>query len=310
MQSKKIVVVGSCNTDMVIKADRLPVPGETILGGTFFMNPGGKGANQAVAAARLGGNVTLISKTGNDVFGKQSVMLYTTENIKTDYIYSDSRHPSGVALITVDSQGENCIVVASGANAYLTPSDIDKASAEIENSDLVLMQLEIPIETVEYVAEMANKKGIKVILNPAPARALSNNLLKNVYIIIPNKNEAEILSGIKVSDIESAKQAADIISAKGVDIVVITLGSQGALIKEYAEYHFVEAYKVDALDTTAAGDTFCGSVCVGLSEGRSILDSVKFAARAAAITVTRMGAQASIPYRSELSSLDVEQVKS
>jgi ribokinase len=309
MQSKKIVVVGSCNTDMVIKADRLPVPGETILGGTFFMNPGGKGANQAVAASRMGGNVTLISKTGNDVFGKQSVMLYTAENIKTDYIYSDPKHPSGVALITVDSQGENCIVVASGANAYLNPSDIEKASAEIEGSDLVLMQLEIPIETVEYVAEMANKKGIKVILNPAPARALSDNLLKNLYIIIPNKSEAEILSGIKVSDIDSAKQAADIISAKGVDIVVITLGSQGALIKEYAEYHFVEAYTVDALDTTAAGDTFCGSVCVGLSEGRSILDSVKLAARAAAITVTRMGAQASIPYRSELSSLDVEQIK-
>lgn len=309
MQSKKIVVVGSCNTDMVIKADRLPIPGETILGGTFFMNPGGKGANQAVAASRMGGKVTLISKTGNDVFGKQSVMLYTTENIKTDYIYSDSKHPSGVALITVDSQGENCIVVASGANAYLNPSDIDKASAEIESSDLVLMQLEIPIETVEYVAEMASKKGIKVILNPAPARALSDNLLKHLYIIIPNKSEAEILSGIKVSDIESAKQAADIISAKGVDIVVITLGSQGALIKEYADYHFVEALKVDALDTTAAGDTFCGAVCVGLSEGRSILDSVKLAARAAAITVTRMGAQASIPYRSELNSLDVEQFK-
>jgi len=309
MQSKKIVVVGSCNTDMVIKADRLPVPGETILGGTFFMNPGGKGANQAVAASRMGGNVTLISKTGNDVFGKQSVMLYTAENIKTDYIFSDPKHPSGVALITVDSQGENCIVVASGANAYLTPSDIDKASAEIENSDLILMQLEIPIETVEYVAEMASKKGIKVILNPAPARALSDNLLKNLYIIIPNKSEAEILSGIKVTDIESAKQAADIISAKGVDIVVITLGSQGALIKEYNEFLFVEAFKVDALDTTAAGDTFCGSVCVGLSEGRSILDSVKLAARAAAITVTRMGAQASIPYRSELSSLDVEQFK-
>jgi ribokinase len=310
MQGKKIVVVGSCNTDMVIKADRLPIPGETILGGTFFMNPGGKGANQAVAASRMGGNVTLISKTGNDVFGKQSVMLYTAENIKTDYIYSDPKHPSGVALITVDSQGENCIVVASGANAYLNPSDIDKATTEIESSDLVLMQLEIPIETVEYVAEMASKKGIKVILNPAPARALSDNLLKHLYIIIPNKSEAEILSGIKVSDIESAKQAADIISAKGVDIVVITLGSQGALIKEYADYHFVEALKVDALDTTAAGDTFCGAVCVGLSEGRSILDSVKLAARAAAITVTRMGAQASIPYRSELSSLDVEQVKS
>ncbi|MEI8048605.1 MAG: ribokinase [Bacteroidota bacterium] len=305
MQAKKIVVVGSCNTDMVIKADRLPVPGETILGGTFFMNPGGKGANQAVAAARMGGNVTLISKTGNDVFGKQSVMLYAAENIKTDYIYSDPKHPSGVALITVDSQGENCIVVASGANAYLNPSDIDKASAEIESSDLVLMQLEIPIDTVEYVAEMATKKGIKVILNPAPARALSNSLLKNLYIIIPNKSEAEILSGIKVSDIEAAKQAADIISAKGVDIVVITLGSQGALIKENNEYHFVEALKVDAVDTTAAGDTFCGSVCVGLAEGKSILDSVKMAARASALTVTRMGAQASIPFRSELASLDV-----
>ena len=303
MQSKKIVVVGSCNTDMVIKADRLPIPGETILGGTFLMNPGGKGANQAVAASRMGGTVTLISKTGNDVFGKQSVMLYNAENIKTNYIFSDSLHPSGVALITVDSSGENCIVVASGANAYLTPADIDKTGNEIETSDLVLMQLEIPIETVEYVAEMANKKGIKVILNPAPARALSNNLLKNLYIIVPNKSEAEILSGIKVTDIESAKQAANIISAKGVDIVVITLGSQGALIKEYDEYHFVEAYKVDTIDTTAAGDTFCGSVCVGLSEGRSVLDSVQLAAKAAALTVTRMGAQGSIPYRKELALL-------
>ncbi len=310
MPSQKIVVVGSCNTDMVIKADRLPVPGETILGGTFFMNPGGKGANQAVAAARLGGSVALISKTGNDVFGKQSVMLYTSENIKTDYVFSDPKHPSGVALITVDSNGENCIVVASGANAYLTPSDINKASGQFENCEMVLMQLEIPIETVEYVAEMAHAGNFRVILNPAPARALSDNLLKNLYMIIPNKSEAEILSGIKVSDIESAKQAADIISAKGVDIVVVTLGAQGALIKEGSDYHYVEAFKVDALDTTAAGDTFCGAVCVGLSEGKSILDSVKMACRAAAITVTRMGAQASIPYRSELASLDLDQVKS
>jgi ribokinase len=309
MHSKKIVVVGSCNTDMVIKAARLPVPGETILGGTFLMNPGGKGANQAVAAARMGGSVTFISKTGNDVFGKQSVMLYNAENIRTDYIFSDPKLPSGVALITVDSYGENCIVVASGANASLNPSDINKARAEIESGDLVLMQLEIPIETVEYVADMANNKGIKVILNPAPAQALSDQLLKNLYIIIPNKSEAEILSGIKVSDFETARQAADIISAKGVDIVVITLGSQGALIKEHEEDHFVEAYKVDTVDTTAAGDTFCGTVCVGLAEGRSILESVQMAARAAALTVTRMGAQGSIPYRSELSSLDTEPVK-
>jgi ribokinase len=304
IQAKKIVVVGSCNTDMVIKADRLPVPGETILGGTFLMNSGGKGANQAVAAARLGGNVTLVSKTGNDVFGKQSVMLYASENIKTDYIFSDPKHPSGVAMITVDSNGENCIVVASGANAYLTPTDIDIASGEIESSDLVLMQLEIPIETVEYVAELATKKGIKVILNPAPARTLSNDLLKHLYIIIPNKSEAEILSGIKVTDIDSAKQAADIISAKGVDIVVITLGSQGALIKENASFQFVEAVKVEAVDTTAAGDTFCGAVCVGLSEGKTILDSVKMAVRSASLTVTRMGAQSSLPYRNELTSVE------
>jgi ribokinase len=308
MDTKKIVVVGSCNTDMVIKADRLPIPGETILGGTFFMNPGGKGANQAVAASRMGGKVTLISKTGNDVFGKQSVMLYNSENINTDFVFSDPGHPSGVALITVDSNGENCIVVASGANAFLTPSDINKAIKEIESSDLVLMQLEIPIDTVEYVAEIANKKGIKVILNPAPARALSDKLLKCLYIIIPNKSEAEILSGIKVIDYDTARQAADIISSRGVDNVVITLGSQGALIKEHNEYHYVEAYKVESVDTTAAGDAFCGSVCVGLSEGKSIPEAVKLAAQAAALTVTRMGAQSSIPYRSELSSLDIEKV--
>jgi ribokinase len=308
MGSKKIVVAGSCNTDMVIKADRLPIPGETILGGTFFMNPGGKGANQAVAASRMGGNVTFISKTGNDVFGKQSVMLYNAENINTDYVFSDPGLPSGVALITVDANGENCIVVASGANASLSPADINKAAKEIESADMVLMQLEIPIETVEYVAEIANKKGIKVILNPAPARALSDKLLECLYIIIPNKSEAEILSGIKVTDYDSAVQAADIISARGVDNVVITLGQQGALIKEHDLYHFVEAHKVESVDTTAAGDTFCGAVCVGLSEGMSIVDSVKLAAKAAALTVTRMGAQSSIPYRSELSSLNLDKV--
>jgi ribokinase len=304
MQEKKITVVGSCNTDMVIKADRLPIPGETVLGGKFFMNPGGKGANQAVAAARMGGNVTLISKTGNDVFGKQSVMLYDNEHIHTDYIFSDPNNPSGVALITVDSNGENCIVVASGANANLCPADIDKAILEIEKSNLVLMQLEIPIETVEYVAEIAIRKNIKVILNPAPARALSDKLLSKLFIIIPNRSEAEILSGIKVTDLEKARMAADIISAKGVNIVVITLGSEGALIKEYDQYHFVEAVKVDAVDTTAAGDVFCGTVCVGLAEGKTIIEAVKLAAKASAITVTRMGAQASIPYRSEITVIE------
>ena len=289
---------------MVIKAERLPVPGETILGGTFLMNSGGKGANQAVAAARLGGDVTLISKTGNDLFGKQSVVLYTSENINTEFIFSDSKLPSGVALITVDAMGENCIVVASGANSHLKPVDIDKALKAIESADIILMQLEIPIETVEYVAELGASKGKKVILNPAPAQALSLSLLQHIDIIVPNKNEAEILSGIKVSDAKSAKRAADIIAKKGVNNVVITLGSQGAVILEKNIYHVVPAYVVEAIDTTAAGDTFCGALCVGLANGKSLLDAVKLAVKASAITVTRMGAQSSLPYYSELSLIE------
>jgi ribokinase len=304
MSNKKIIVIGSSNTDMVIKADRLPVPGETVIGGTFFMNPGGKGANQAVAAARLGGNVTFISKTGNDVFGKQSIELFNSENINTNYIFSDPKNPSGVALITVDSNGENSIVVASGANASLCPADIEKAKNEIEQAELILMQLEIPMETVEYATEMAFKNGIKVILNPAPAQSLSDKLLKSLHMIIPNKSEAEILSGIKVHDWESAQKAADVIRAKGANIVVITLGSQGVLIFDGGNYYKIEAVKVTAIDTTAAGDTFSGALCVGLSEGKSIVDAVKMAAKAAAISVTRMGAQASIPFRSELSLLE------
>ncbi|MDR1172015.1 MAG: ribokinase [Bacteroidales bacterium] len=300
MNSKKIIVVGSCNTDMVIKSDRLPMPGETVIGGAFMMNPGGKGANQAVAASRLGGNVTFVAKTGNDLFGRQSLELFKTENIKTDYIFSDPENPSGVALISVDAQGENCIVVAPGANATLSPNDISKAKTEIESSELLLMQLEIPMETVEHAAEIAYSKSIKVILNPAPARALSNKLLKCLYIITPNKTEAEMLSNIKVTDWESARKAADVISGKGVDIVVITLGSQGALIKDGEQYHRIDAVPVEAVDTTAAGDTFCGALCVGLSEGMTVADSVRFACKAAAISVTRMGAQSSIPYKKEV----------
>jgi ribokinase len=300
MNSKKIVVVGSCNTDMVVKSDRLPVPGETVLGGAFMMNPGGKGANQAVAIARMGGNVTFISKTGNDLFGRQSVEMYGDENIVTDYIFSDQHLPSGVALIMVDRNGENCIVVASGANGSLSPKDIEKARNVIESADILLMQLEVPMDTVEYAAKLAHEKGIKVVLNPAPAAFLSNELLKCLYAIIPNKTEAEMLSGIKVSDLETAKQAADIIAAKGVDKVVITLGSKGALIKDGDVYSFIPADKVEAVDTTAAGDTFCGAFCVGISEGLSIEDAVRMATKAAGITVTREGAQAAIPYRKEI----------
>ena len=292
-----ILVVGSSNTDMVIKAGHLPRPGETIVGGTFFMNPGGKGANQAVTIARLGASVTFICKTGSDIFGHQSQQLFEEEGINTSYIFSDSEHPSGVALITVDDHAENCIVVASGANANLLPADLVKAEEAIDQADIVLMQLEVPMETVEYVAEIAYRKHKKVILNPAPAHPLSPSLLKHLYMITPNETEAEMISGVKITDRESAVKAACILSEMGVENVIITLGSKGALVYGAEEADFVPALKVEA---TAAGDVFNGALTVALSEGRSQLEAVRFACKASAISVTRVGAQSSVPYRSEV----------
>jgi ribokinase len=296
----KIVVIGSSNTDMVIKAERLPVPGETVIGDRFLMNPGGKGANQAVAISRMGGNVSFITKTGNDLFGRQSVELYKSENIGTKYIFSDAENPSGVALISVDAYGENCILVAPGANGTLSVKDIEKARTEIESADLLLMQIEIPMKTVEYAAEIAAAKDVKVVLNPAPAQPLSAGLFRNLYIITPNKSEAELLTGVRVDDWASAREAVNRIAEKGVGIVVITLGAMGALVKDGSEYYEIHAEKVKAVDTTAAGDTFNGALCVGISEGMNVVDAVRMACRACAITVTRMGAQASIPYRYEI----------
>jgi len=296
----KIVVIGSCNTDMVVKANRLPVPGETILGGTFYMNPGGKGANQAIAASRLGADVTFISKVGYDLFGLQAMEIYRSEKINTDYVFTDQSKPSGVALISVDSFGENCIIVASGANLSLSPEDIDKAKDRILEADIVLMQLEIPMQTVEYAASLAYDYGKKVILNPAPASALSNDFLKKVYAVLPNRIETEMLSGIKVVDEKSAHRAAKAISSKGIENVVITLGKEGAFVKEQDNFMMTPATEVDTIDTTGAGDVFCGAVSVYLSEGHSLIDSVRFANAAAAIAVTRIGAQSAIPYRSEV----------
>ncbi|MDR0430182.1 MAG: ribokinase [Tannerellaceae bacterium] len=304
MKIKKIIVLGSCNTDMVIQTDRLPVPGETILGGDFMMTPGGKGANQAVAISRLGGSVTFITKTGNDVFGRQSIELYQDEGIETDHVFCDLGHPSGVALITVDKDAENCIVVASGANKTLSKEDIEKCRAEIERADILLMQFEVPLDIVEYAAEIAYEAGVKVIINPAPAVSISDSLFKKTSIIIPNMTEAEIISGVKVTDWDSAKKAADRIMEKGVETVIITLGSLGALLKTGDTCHEIPVdRKVKAVDTTAAGDTFCGAFCVAISENTSLVDAVRFANRAAGISVTKMGAQISIPYRRQLEGL-------
>jgi ribokinase len=283
---------------MVVKAERLPVPGETILGGDFLMAAGGKGANQAVAAARLGGEVVFVGKVGNDIFGKQAVESFRREGIDTGHLRVDSENPSGVALITVDARGENCIVVASGANGNLLPADLP--AEKIENAALVLVQLEIPLQTVEYVAEQASAHGVPVILNPAPACALPDSLLGNVAVLIPNQQEAEMLTGVAIVDKVSAERAAAALAGKGVKTVIITLGGEGALILDQGNFERVAAPAVEAVDTTAAGDVFCGALAVALAEGRLVKEAVGFACAAAALSVTRMGAQASAPTRSEV----------
>lgn len=296
----KIVVIGSCNTDMVVKANRLPVPGETVLGGTFYMNPGGKGANQAIAASRLGAEVTFISKIGYDLFGLQAVEIYRSEKINTEFIFTDQQSPSGVALISVDSSGENSIIVAPGASRSLSTEDIDRAKEKIKEADIILMQLEVPTETAEYAATLARQYGKKVILNPAPASPLSDSFLNAVHTILPNRIEAEMLSGIKVTDMESARRAAQAIGEKGIENVVITLGKDGAYVKEKDEYNMIPAKEVETIDTTGAGDVFCGAFSVYLSEGHPVTEAVKFANAAAAIAVTRIGAQSAIPYKREV----------
>ena len=297
---KKITVIGSSNTDMVIKSSSLPAPGETILGGEFLMNPGGKGANQAVAAARLGGDVTFVAKTGDDIFGIQAVLQFSKEGIHPEFITTDPNNPSGVALIMVDDHGENCISVALGSNGTLNPQDIDNAIEQIKSSELVLMQLEIPLSTVEYVAEIASAAGVKVLLNPAPAQELSSKLLKLLYLLTPNESEAEILSGVEVKDEASAGKAANIIKSKGVKHVIITMGASGSFVSTDSEERMISAPVVQAVDTTAAGDTFNGALVVALAENKSIINAVEFANKAAAMSVTKMGAQASIPYRKDI----------
>jgi ribokinase len=265
------------------------------------MNPGGKGANQAVTVARLGGDVLFITKVGNDVFGRQSFQLFNEEGIDTRYMFSDDTLPSGVALITVDKKGENSIVVSQGANNALLPQDFTaEVLKELENCKIILMQFEIPMETILFVAKYAASKNIKVIINPAPIQSISPELLSCTYIITPNETEAELLTGMQIKNPANAKKAAKAIMEMGVSIVIITLGALGALVCEEGKMTLVPAPKVNAIDTTAAGDVFNGALMVALSRGMNIPEATKFACQAAAISVTREGAQSSIPYHKEL----------
>lgn len=300
-EKKNIVVLGSSNTDMVVRSKHLPGPGETVLGGEFMMNNGGKGANQAVAASRLGGNVHFIAKIGADVFGQKVISDYRQEGMNVDHVFVDKETPSGVALILVnDETGENSISVASGANMNLSTEDVDRAKDVLENSPILLMQLEVPVETVEYAARKVHYGGGLVVLNPAPACPLSDELLSNVDILIPNESEATLLTGITIETEDDAKKAATALSERGVGIVIITLGSKGALVKYDDKFTIIPAQNVKAVDTTAAGDTFCGAFCVAIEEGMPIEEAVAFACRCSAISVTRPGAQQSAPYRHEI----------
>lgn len=299
----KIVVIGSANTDLVVKTDRMPSPGETVLGGRFMMAGGGKGANQAVAASRLGGEVTFVARVGRDLFGEQALAGYRAERMDVRHVTCDEDAPSGVALICVDRAAENSIVVAPGANERLSPQDVDRAEPEIAAADFVVLQLEIPLPAVVHAAEVAERHGVPVILNPAPAAVIPDELLRRCYLLTPNRSECAMLTGMPVTDAADVERAADALLARGVRHVVVTLGGEGSLVKGPDCCERVEARRVEAVDTTGAGDTFNGALAVALSEGRPLREAVRFATAASSIAVTRMGAQSSVPMREEVDAL-------
>ena len=299
----KIVVVGSSNTDMIIKVNRIPKPGETVLGGEFSMAPGGKGANQAVSAARAGGEVIFVTRVGDDVFGKRAIEGFIKDNINVENIIHDKNASSGIALIFVDSEGENSIAVASGANANMSPEDIKKSEDVIASASIVLMQLEIPVNTVKSVVDIAVKNNVKIILNPAPAQKLDDNLLKDVFILTPNESEAEILTGINVKDEEGAEKAASVLLEKNIGCVLVTLGPNGVYVASPDFKGLIPGFKVKAVDSTAAGDVFNGALAASLAENKSLIEAIKFSNAAAALSVTKLGAQTSIPYKSEVENI-------
>jgi len=277
--------------------------GETILGEDFIMTPGGKGANQAVVAAKLGAEVYFIAKLGDDIFAEQSLKNFKKEDVNTKYVIQASEAPSGVALITVDDAGNNVIVVAPGANQMLSPEDVKRAESDITSSGALVAQLEIPLETVEFAARLANDSGVPFILDPAPAQKLSQELLKMVDVLTPNETEAQILTGIEVtSNRDSARTAVKKLLEYGVKSVILTMGANGFLLGTDDEMEFVPAVKVNAIDATAAGDAFTGSLGVGLAQGKTLADAATFANYVAALSVTKMGAQSSMPTKEAVES--------
>lgn len=293
----RIVVVGSANTDMVIKAPRIPAPGETVIGGDFVVAPGGKGANQAVAAARLGADVTLVAHLGTDVFGDQALAGYEREGIDISLVVRDAGAPSGVALIFVDAAGENSIAVASGANARMSVEDVARARDAIEAADVLLVQLEVPEVAVHHALRLAREAGVRTILNPAPAKQVNPALLAHVCIATPNEHEVQVTVGGP----DRARSIARMLDA-GVGCVLVTLGPRGVLWATRDRQQIVPAFQVEAIDTTAAGDAFNAGLAYALAEGMEMAQALRFANATAAIAVTRLGAQPSLPSGEEVAA--------
>jgi ribokinase len=305
-----VVVVGSYNTDLTIRTGRLPRPGETVIDGLFSKGGGGKGANQAVAAARAGADVSFVARVGDDTHGREGLQRLKEEHVNTQYVIQDSETSTGVAFILVDKHGENSIVVAAGANARLSPSDIEKAMPAISGARVLLAQLESPLDAVGSAIHLARRKGAVVMLNPAPAQPLEDALLCNVDIITPNRLEAEMITGMKISDEASLRSVARRILGFGIKHAIITLGPRGVIWATKDAVEVIPAYQVRAIDSTGAGDVFSGSLAAFLAEGMAVEESVRMAIASASISVTRIGAQVSAPLRSEVEAFIANYVPS
>ena len=298
----KIVVVGSLHMDLTVKTERIPQIGETVLGRHFSMSPGGKGANQAAAAAKLGANVALVGRVGADTLGRKLIENAKGKGIDTGYIVEDRETATGVALIIVDGKGNNVIAVASGADMKCCPQDIDRAEKIIKSSEVLSIQLEMPLHLVEYAIDKAFREGVKVILNPSPAQQLSDTLLRKVHVLTPNETEAEVLSGCKVTGVRAAKMVAENIRERGVENVIVTLGKNGAVIATEEETVHVRGIDVNTVDATGAGDAFCGALAVAISSGKELKEAVMYSNCAGALATTKIGAQEALPKASELES--------